>query len=49
MEKQYVVIRNGQRTHHAPRSLDEVVTLIRKLEARLDRFTQHSPYTVGLA
>ena len=51
MEKQlfYIVIKNGQPMDFKPRSLDAVVQLIRQLEAGLDRATQHSPYTVGLA
>ena len=50
MENQYVVLKNGKVMQgFTPRSLDQVIWLIRELEKGLDRATQHSPYTIDLA
>ena len=42
----YQVLRNGKPTG-VTGTLDFIVKAIRNMEKSLDRFTQHSPYTIG--
>ena len=42
----YIVLKNGKKISPAM-TLDKCVQSIRILEQRLDRLTQHSPYTIG--
>jgi len=43
----YEVLRNGTPMKHSRGNLQQVVALIRLLETGIDRFTQHSPFTIG--
>lgn len=44
----YQVLRNGEPMKMSQGTLQEVVALIRVLEDGIDRFTSHSPFTIGL-
>ena len=43
----YRVLKNGKSMGSFIGTLDQCVKAIRILEASLDRYTQHSPYTIG--
>ena len=43
----YEVLRNGTPMKNSQGNLQQVVALIRLLETDIDRFTQHSPFTIG--
>jgi len=49
MEKKYIVLKNGKATDFGSHNMEDTINLIRLLECTLDRLTQHSPYTIGLA
>ena len=42
----YRVLRNGEPLKGSEGTLDKVIQLIRYLEQDLDRFIQHSPFTI---
>jgi hypothetical protein len=43
----YQALKNGVPVPMSKGTLQEVIDWIRVLESGLDRYTQHSPYTVG--
>ena len=43
----YQVLRDGEPLKGSEGSLQKVIALIRYLEMDMDRFTQHSPFTIG--
>jgi hypothetical protein len=47
--KTYQVLKNGNPVPMSKGNLEEVVDHIRILEDGLDRYKEHSPYTIGLA
>lgn len=40
------VIKNGEIFSDIPDTLEGCIALLQLLESRLDRYTQHSPYTI---
>ena len=46
---EYIILKNGKATDFGPLNMEDTINLIRILESTLDRNTQHSPYTIGLA
>jgi hypothetical protein len=45
--KNYEVLKNGKPMGSFIGTLDQCIKAIQLLESGLDRYTQHSPYTVG--
>ena len=46
--KNYIILKNGKRLEtFRPDTLEMAVQAVRQLEAMMDRYTQHSPYTIG--
>ena len=42
----YIILKNGVDMQLVPRTLDQAIKLIQMFEAGMNRFTQHSPYTI---
>jgi hypothetical protein len=45
--KNYIVLKSGKSMGSFIGTLDQCIKAIQLLESGLDRYTQHSPYTIG--